>query len=276
MTCGLHASSMPKPKPVSVNGVVVPRAAIAREIQHHPADTPIAAWQAAARALAIRELLLQEARRLAIAAEPAIDAQGRRETEEEALIRTLIEEEIKTPDPDPDTCRRYYEQNRRHFCSAPIYEAAHILFAATRQDRAAFQQAQAKCTAVLGELRENPNRFSELARAHSACPSAANGGNLGQITANQTTPEFERALGGLAPGTMSQQPIATRYGFHIIRLDRKHEGRELPFELVADRIALYLKESVERRATAQFIAKLSGAARIEGIDLAGPEALRVN
>ena len=72
MTCIIHADSAlpslrrawPKPVTVSVNGVVMPRDAIARETQHHPADTPILAWQAAARALVIRELLLQEARRL--------------------------------------------------------------------------------------------------------------------------------------------------------------------------------------------------------------------
>lgn len=276
MSCGLHASDMPKPKAVRVNGVVLSRADIAREVQHHSARTPIAAWQAAARALAVRELLLQEARRLDVVAEPASDAQGRRETEEEALIRALIEREVKTPDPDQETCRRYYERNRRHFRSANIYEAAHILFAAPRQDRVAYQRAQADCAAELEELKRNPDRFAELARAHSACPSAAHGGNLGQITADQTTPEFERALAELAPGSMSREPIATRYGFHIIRLDRKHEGRELPFEVVADRIAAYLKESVRRRAAAQFIARLAGAALVEGIDLAGPQALQVN
>ncbi len=276
MSCALHASDMPRAKPVSVNGVVVPRAEIAREVQHHSAGTPIAAWQAAARALAIRELLLQEARRLAIAAEPASDAQGRRETEEEALIRGLFEREVKTPKPDRDICRRYYEQNRRHFRSADIYEAAHILFAAPRQHGTAYQVAQADCAAVLEQIKRNPERFADLARAHSACPSSANGGNLGQVTAGQTTPEFERALAELAPGSISQAPVATRYGIHIIRLDRKHEGRELPFDLVADRITEYLEESVQRRATAQYIARLASAARLEGIELAGADALSVN
>ena len=80
----------------------------------------------------------------------------------------------------------------------------------------------------------------------------------------------------LEPGSIAPEPVATRYGFHIIRLDRKHEGRELPFELVADRIAEYLQESVQRRALAQYIARLATAAKIEGVDLAGAEAMRVN
>ena len=46
--------------------------------------------------------------------------------------------------------------------------------------------------------------------------------------------------------------------------------------LVADRIADYLRESVRRRADAQYVARLVSAARIEGIELAGADALRVH
>ena len=113
-------------------------------------------------------------------------------------------------------------------------------------------------------------------KPYSRCPSAAQGGNLGQITAGQTTPEFEQALFALEPGQLCEAPVATRYGFHVIRLERKHEGRTLPYELVADRIADYLRESVRRRADAQYIARLVSAAHIEGIELAGADALRVH
>ena len=129
---------------------------------------------------------------------------------------------------------------------------------------------------MLTELREHPERFAELAKAHSRCPSAEQGGNLGQITAGQTTPEFEQALFALEPGQLCEAPVATRYGFHVIRLERKHAGRTLPYELVADRIADYLRESVRRRADAQYVARLVSAAKIEGIELAGADALRVH
>jgi peptidyl-prolyl cis-trans isomerase C len=266
----------PKPAVVSVNGVVVARAAIAREAQNHPAGKPILAWQAAARALVLRELLLQEARRVGIAAEPAADADGRRETEDEALIRALAEREVTVPEADADACRRYYEQNRRRFRSADIFEASHILFAAPANDRAKFAQAQRDATALLAELERAPERFADLARAHSACPSGAQGGNLGQITAGQTTPEFEAALRKLEPGALSDAPVATRYGLHIIRLERRIEGRQLPFEMVHQRIAAYLTERARRTATAQYIARLVSGATITGIELAGAEAHNVH
>jgi peptidyl-prolyl cis-trans isomerase C len=150
------------------------------------------------------------------------------------------------------------------------------LFAAASADADAYREARSAAGAALAILREHPERFAELARAHSACPSAAQGGNLGQITSGETTPEFEQALIALAPGDMSPEPVATRYGFHVVRLDRKHEGRELPFEQVADRIAEYLQESVRRRAVAQYIARLAAAAQIDGVELPTRDALRVN
>jgi len=270
MSGAIHQVVLPKANGVRVNGVAIPRDAIAREVQQYPAPTPIESWKAAARALVVRELLVQEARRLNIVAEPLEDAQGRRETAEEAAIRELVAHEVRTPAADVASCRRYYEQNRRRFRSPDIYEAAHILFAAVRSDVDGFARAREAAGATLAILRGQPECFAELATANSACPSGAQGGNLGQITAGQTTPEFEQALVALAPGSLSPEPVATRYGFHIIRLDRRHAGRELPFELVAGRIADYLQESVQRRAAAQYVARLAGAACIEGIELASP------
>jgi peptidyl-prolyl cis-trans isomerase C len=256
--------------------VAIARAEIQREMQHHPAAKPIAAWQQAARALVVRELLLQRARHLAIVPEPISDEAGRRETDDEALMRTVVEREVTVPEPDDATCRRYHAQNVARFRSPDIYEAAHILFAALPSDPDAYARARADAAGVLAAVRERPDAFASMAQAHSRCPSAAQGGNLGQITAGQTTPEFEQALMALTPGQLCEAPVATRYGFHVIRLDRKHEGQVLPYEIVAGRIADYLRESVRRRADAQYIARLITAAKIEGIDLAGADALRVH
>ncbi len=261
---------------VSVNGTAIAHDAIVREMQHHPAKQPMLAWQQAARALAVRELLLQRAHHLGLTPTPAEDAAGRRETDEEGLIRALLAHEVTVPEPDEETCRRYYAQNRARFRAPDIYEASHILFAAAEIDREGYAQARADAEAVLAALQERPESFATLAQAYSRCPSAAQGGNLGQLTRGQTTPEFERALAALTPGELCAAPVATRYGFHIIRLARKHAGATLPYEAVAAHIASYLRDSVRRRADAQYIARLVSAAQIEGIALADGEALRVH
>lgn len=270
MSCSSPAVG-PKPtsKVVRVNGVVIPREAIAREAQHHPAATPAAAFAQAARALAIRQLLLDEARRLELAPLPLDDGEGRRETDEEALVRQVIDSEIRLPRTDEATCRRYFEQNRKKFRSPDIFEAEHILFAAAPADSVARAKARNDAAAAIETLRGGASRFADLARAHSDCPSAQQGGNLGQITRGATTPEFEKALAALEPGAMSQTPVETRYGFHVIRLRRRIEGRDLPFEAVRDKISNYLADAVERRALAQYIAILAGRADISGVDFSG-------
>ena len=276
MTCTVRDTILPKGAGVWVNGIAIPRDMIAREVQNHPSRTPTEAWTAAARSLVIRELLLQEARRTGIDAVPRSDDAGRQETEEEALIRGIVEHEVRTPEPDADVCRRYYEQNRKAFRSPAIYEVAHILFAARREDAEAYERARQEACAVLQNLKADPSLFGELAKIHSDCPSATVGGNLGQITGGETTPEFEAAVVTLAVGSTTDAPVATRYGLHLIRLDRRIDERELPFELVADRVADYLRESVTRRATAQYIARLVSRSDIAGVSLSGAEAHRVN
>jgi len=275
MACGVH-DNLPEPEIVSVNGIEIPRDIIAREVQHHPAPKAIEAWQSAARALAIRELLLQQARYLKIVPAPLNEESGPQETDEEALIQGLIEREVATPEPDDAACRRYYEQNKRRFRSPPIYAATHILFSVRQDDPEGYAKTQALAQSVLAELKQHHERFEELAREHSVCPSAAQGGALGQISVGQTTPEFEKALEALAPGAMTEAPVETPYGLHIIRLDDKVEGKDLPFDLVADHIAGYLRENVTHRATAQYIARLVSSAEIAGIDLAGAEAHQVS
>lgn len=274
MSCSVHSIELPKPKPIRVNGKELSRAEISREAQNFPAKKPIDAWQGAARALVIRDLLLSEAKRLAIVATPKTE-DGRTETEDEASIRALLEREVVTPKPDEAACLRYYVSNHARFRSAAIYEAAHILVAADKRDASAYRAAREKIEQIASELREFPEKFGTLAAAHSNCPSSAQNGNLGQITGGQTTPEFEKALVSLAPGSISE-PVESRYGLHIIRLDRKIGGKQLPFDVVRERIADYLRDAVQRRASAQYIARLVSAAKIEGIDLAGAEAHRVS
>jgi len=268
--------TIPEPVVVSVNGVEIPRDIIAREVQHHPAPKAPQAWQSAARALVVRELLLQQARHLGVEPAPRGDESGPHETEEEALIQGLMAQEVATPEPDDAACRRYYEQNRRRFRSQPIYAATHILFSVRQDQPEGYAQAQELAASVLAELKLHPERFDELARDHSACPSAAQGGALGQISAGQTTPEFEKVLEALTPGAITQELVETPYGLHIIRLDNKVEGTELPFDLVADHIAGYLRENVTHRAAAQYIARLVSGAEIAGIDIADAQAHQVS
>jgi peptidyl-prolyl cis-trans isomerase C len=265
MDCSLSAA-LPKPKAVSVNGIAIPREIIAREVQNHPAPKPIEAWHAAARALVVRELLRQEAERLNIEEPPLRDGEGRTETPEEAAIRGLIAREVKTPVPDDEACLRFYQANARRFCSPTLYQAAHILLAAPADDRKARLGARESADAILAVLKADAPAFAALARERSDCrSSAADGGSLGQFSRGETARELERGLDRMQDGEVAN--VESRYGFHVVRLDRRIEGRQLPFEAVRARIAAYLSDTVERKALAQYVSILAGRAAISGVAL---------
>ena len=256
------------PVPVAVNGDTIDRADIAREVQHHAGTSPKQAWDEATRALIVRKLLLQRAHALGLTAEPRA-AGGVRETEEEALIRALLEVEIQTPTAGEATCRRYYRNNPARFRGPDLFEPLHILFQARRDDAAAYALAEDRAAHVLATLRADPGRFEALARQFSDCSSAAEGGRLGQVARGDTTPEFEAALISMTPGQVHPEPVRTRYGVHLVRLDRMAGGETPAFEQVRQRIAMYLEEKSWRHAAAQYVALLAGQARIEGFAMPG-------
>jgi peptidyl-prolyl cis-trans isomerase C len=253
---------------ITVNGVEISSSAVWAEMQHHPAASREEAGYRAAVALTVRELLLQEARRLAI--EPGGPQSG--ETEEEALIRTLTAREVKVPEPDEATCRRYFASNRNRFRTPDVFEVSHILIAAPPDDEARREAARRTAQAAIGELETDPARLAALAAQLSDCPSKHTGGNLGQITRGQTVPEFEQALLRMAEGALSAAPVESRYGFHVIHLHRRIEGRQMEFGQVHNRIADYLRQRVWRRALAQYLQILAGQADIRGIELPGADS----
>ena len=239
---------------IALNGVEITEAAILEEMTHHSeAPSP---RDAAARALAIRELLLQRA--LSLGLEPASEDAG------DAAIDTLIAREVRTPEPTESECLRYYESHREQFRSGDLVEASHILFAVT--PNAPLAAIRARAEAALKELLADTERFADLAAKLSNCPSGAQGGNLGQLGRGDTVPEFEAALfEGKAVGVLPRL-VNTRHGFHIVLVNRRVEGTQVPFEPVAGRIAQYLSERVRRKALQQYIRLLAAEAKISGVD----------
>ena len=139
--------------------------------------------------------------------------------------------------------------------------------AAAADDKPGRAAARESADAILAAVQDKPNAFADLARQRSDCTtSAPDGGSLGQFSQGQTVAELELGLDRMKPGDMAI--IETRYGFHVVRLDNRIEGRQLPFELARDRIAAYLAEVVERKALAQYVSILAGRADISGLSLA--------
>lgn len=269
-SCGCGgASTRPAPPPsfsqVRVNGVEVAPEAIAREMQHHSAPDPETAWKEAARALAIRELLLQEARRLGIEADPRPDEAGRIETEAEAVITTLLEEAVTPSVPDEEECRRFYETQHGRFRTPDLFEVSHILIEPEGGEAEAWAEAEAHARAIIAEIGDDPTAFAEAARELSACPSAHQDGSLGQVRRGELLPEVQKAIEALGEGQTRSVPVRSRYGWHVLRLARRIEGHALPFEVVKEKIAEMLEARSWSIAAARYVTGLAERAEVEGI-----------
>ena len=251
---------------ITVNDITIPAAAVALEAALHAgAPDPDAA---ARRTLAIRELLLQRADELGLVPHGttrAPDASGDRDLQDR-IIERVLEAEVRTPAPTHDECRRYYDMHAEQFTSGDLVEARHVLFAIMPGTPVMALRDHAEKT--LAELKVAPERFAERAAEMSNCPSGQLGGNLGQFGPGEMVPEFDKAVFGSAVVGVLPTLVATRYGFHIVAVERRIPGRRVPFDEVEASIASQLAARVEERALKQYIEVLAGRASIDGAELA--------
>lgn len=268
--CGGPADLAPTPElpsfgEVRVNGVEIPPEAIAQEIQHHPAPNPDEAWREAARALAVRELLLQEASRLELDADPEEDEAGARETDEDAVVRALLEAAVTPETPDETEARRYYETNVERFRTATIYEASHILIEPEGESEKAWEEALEQVRLIRQEIGNDPAAFAVAARTYSKCTSAQQDGSLGQVRRGELVDEVQAAIEALADGTTAEEPVRSRFGWHLIRLQRRIEGRQLPFDMVKGRIVDMLEARSWSMGAVRYVAALADRGEVEGV-----------
>ena len=242
---------------IVVDGTTITAREIAAEMQHHPADTVEAAWNAAALALVIHRLL-----------DDAAAARGL-DPADEASLDALLAAEVQVPAVGDAAARRWYAAHPERFGAPDLWEASHILIAADPEDDE--ERAAARCTAdaILARLQADGSLLADLAREHSDCPSRDQGGHLGQVARGSTVPEFEAALAALQPGQLCATVVPSRYGMHIVQLHAHAPARQPPFEAIAERVAADLRAQSWHEGVRQFIAVLASRARIEGFAFEG-------
>jgi len=263
MNMEVNQATETPPPVIRVDDRVIEVEEINQEIQYHPSPTLKEARKRAARALVVRELLLSEAEEAGINGDERLDG----ESEEEACIRKLIEREVSFPEPSAEDCKRYYLSNQDRMRTADEHETSHILIPAPPDDAEIRAEARKKAMGITAVLREEPGRFLSLAKDFSSCPSGEDGGYLGWIARGQTAPEFEKALSRLPVGGVPEYPVETRFGFHVVLIHQRHEGRPVTFESCREHVADYLREHVRRKAVSQYIRILTSRHQVEGFDL---------
>ena len=252
-----------------VNGETVPAAVVAAEVQNHeaPKGKPGVAWRKAANAVAIKTLLLQEARARGIEARAEEVGPGRFETEEEAVVRGQLDEVVAVARPTAAEVRAEWEKYPLRFRVRPLWEVSHILATCDPRDVDVLKEARARAAGLLARALENPDGFARLARETSECGSRSSGGALGQFGSGDAKLEFEAALRDMAEGEIAAEPVLTRHGWHVVRMDAVAPGAVLPIDAVRGKIADAMEKPSWARAAREFLQTLVEAAEISGADL---------
>lgn len=128
------------------------------------------------------------------------------------------------------------------------YHAAHILVAT--EDEA--QQVEA----ALADGRD----FADVAREMSTDGSAQNGGDLGWFAAGAMIPDFQAAVEALEPGQVSQ-PVQTRFGWHVIKLEDTRIQQVPPLEQVRNDLV----QQIQRDASRALIDQLTAQTTVENL-----------
>ncbi|MCM0081744.1 peptidylprolyl isomerase [Geomonas sp. Red32] len=158
--------------------------------------------------------------------------------------------------------QEFYKENLDAYFKKPeSAHASHILIGAdekaTPEDR---KKAKEKAEAILKRVKAGED-FAALAKAESSCPSAAQGGDLGEFTRGQMVPQFDEAVFSMKPGEISNV-VETTFGYHIIKLVEKKEGKTEKFEDVKEKIISHLKRQKVQKALSSFLEDLKKNAKI--------------
>lgn len=105
--------------------------------------------------------------------------------------------------------------------------------------------ARARIEAIAARLAKDPKRFEEQALKHSECPTALQGGRLGDVPRGQLYPELDAALFTLAPGQISGV-LTSPLGYHLLWCEAIQEERELGLDQARSRIRELLEQRRKR------------------------------
>jgi peptidyl-prolyl cis-trans isomerase C len=210
-----------------VNGSPVPKSRVDAMIEQYKLqgqpDTPQLELQVREE-LVNREILMQEAVKEGIAARPDVKAQIAI-AQQTVVLRALIQDFVKNNQPsDAELKARYDELVGK--VSGQEYHLHHILVPTEDQARQLIAKIKAGA------------KFEDIAKQYSKDPgSAPNGGDLNWANPSAFVPEFAVAAEHLQPGQMTDAPVKTQFGWHIIRVDGVRPVTPPPFDQVKQEIA---------------------------------------
>ena len=192
------------------------------------------------------ELLSQEATKKGLDKNPDFMTQVEL-NRQEALVNAYIQDYVKTHPVSEDTVKAEYERARGQ-AGDKEYKARHIL---VKDENEAKQ--------IIAQIKKGGS-FEKIAAQKSEDPgSKEKGGDLDWAPGGRYVPPFSDALKKLKKGQMTDTPVQTQFGWHVIRVDDERAMKFPPIEEVKGQI----QQGLQRQAIEKLITDLRAKAKIE-------------
>ncbi|MDO9404484.1 MAG: peptidylprolyl isomerase [Polaromonas sp.] len=232
-----------------VNGKAVPKSrvdALAQQVARAGRPVPPEMQGQLKEEVIAREVFMQEAESRGLSATDSFKNQMEL-ARQSILIRELFEDyKAKNPVTDADLKAEYDKFAAEN--GGKEYKARHILV-----------EKEADAKAIIASLKKG-GKFEDIAKKQSKDPgSGANGGDLDWANPNSYVPEFSEALSKLNKGQLTQEPVKTQFGYHLIRVDDIRTAQLPPFEELKPQIA----QQMEQQKLAAFQQGLRDKAKVE-------------
>jgi peptidyl-prolyl cis-trans isomerase C len=233
----------------TVNGKPIPAAKVDQVVkqvvaQGKATDSP-QLREAIKKDLIGREVLIQEADKQGVGTRPdvknAID-----NARQSIIINAMLADYIKkNPVKDAEIKAEYDKYKAQQ--GDKEYHARHILVG-----------TEDEAKQIIAKLKGGA-KFEDLAKQSKDPGSAANGGDLDWAGPGSFVPEFSKAMTSLQKGQITETPVKTQYGYHVIKLEDVRASKFPPLEEVKQQVA----ESLQQRKLAAYREELLKKAKIQ-------------
>jgi len=184
------------------------------------------------------------------------------------MFEKLMEGEFKSKikEANDAAIKAFYNENSDQFKEPESIHTKHILIkpADGNDPNKAKAEAKVKAEEVLKKVKDGGN-FEELAKEYSACPSAKNGGDLGDAPKGSFVPAFEKAAYALEPNQVSDV-VETEFGYHIIKLIGHKDANTVSLDQAKEKIAQHLSNQQKQEVVVNYIQKIKKEADIKFTD----------
>ena len=235
-----------------VNGKAIPKAQLDKLVQKsNQPDNPQVRDQAR-EMLVTRELILQEANNRGVMQKESVREQLE-QSKMGIVIAAVFEDFVEKEGVAESELKAAYEQVKTQY-TGKEYHVEHILV-----------EKEADAKAITAQIKAGGN-FEQIAKEKSKDPgSAPNGGDLGWVSDKALVPDFSKAMVQLKKGQITDKPVKTQYGWHIIKLDDVRDVKAPSMEEIKDQLKQMITadQNWQKAKFSELMQKLRAKARIQ-------------